>query len=222
MTLILSLAQQVVADNKIKFIQVIYQESSPGVGAYPHRILVNDEFIRLDGGNDEEGFILFDRKKKEIVSVSHDDQSRFVIKPQDKTNYTNEKVIVRTVHSSLEKAPEIQGVKAKIHDITANETLCRQVLSFEGLMPKVTVAWKEFEELMQTQNQISLSRTPKQLQTECFLTNNITHASLFLDYGLPFSVRSKDGTLRILKSYSDVEKPASFLTLPASYREFNL
>lgn len=221
-SLMASLTLQVNAEDNIKMIQVLYQESSPGTGTYPYRILVNDDFLRFDGGNDEDGYILFDRKQKQVISVNHDDQSRFVIQPKSESNFKNKKITVRTIHSYLEKSPKIKGIKAKMHDIIANETLCRQALSFEGLLPEVTTAWKEYEELMQTQNQLSIDRTPKNLRTDCFLANNIINASLFLDYGLPFSVKSKDGNLLILQSFSDVEKPASFVGLPKSYREFSL
>ncbi len=206
----------------LKLTQVIYQEASPGVGTNPYRLLVNDDFLRLDGGIDSGGYILFNRQEKLVISVNHEDQSRFVIQPDSNGSYENAKIKVRVVHSALEKSPKLQGIKAKQHDITANENLCRQVLSFKGLLPEVTKAWAEFEELMQTQNQLTLSRTPQDMQTDCFITNNITHASLFLNEGLPYSIKSKDGNLRILQSYSMVEKPKAMMSVPSEYREFRM
>ncbi len=215
-------AQQAMAEKTIMLTEIIYKETSPGVGSYPYRILVNDEFLRFDGGKDEDGYILFNREFKQVVSVNHDDQSRFYIQPKSKKPYENSKIKVDVVHTKLKKAPKIQNIEAKMHNIVANENLCRQVLSFEGLLPKVTKAWKEFEEIMQTQNQLTLSRTPQDMQTDCFITNNITHASQFLDFGLPFSIKSKDGTTRILQSYSNIEKLVSIMRVPADYREFGL
>jgi len=222
MPLMLGITLLANAAETVKLTEIVYQEASPGVGSYPYRILVNDEYLRFDGGKDEDGYILFNRKEKQIVSVNHEDQSRFYIQPQTQKPYVNTKIKVKVVTSILDKAPKIQNSKAKMYDIIANENLCRQVLSFDGLLPKVTKAWKEYEDLMQQQNQLSLSRTPQDLQTNCFITNNITDASLFLDYGLPYSVKSKDGTLRILQSFSEVEKPKSIISVPAEYHKFGL
>ena len=222
MAVLSGLTLQAFADETIKLTEIVYQEASPGLGVYPYRILLNDEYMRFDGGKDEDGYILFNRKEKQIVSVNHEDQSRFLIQPQPKKLYENAKIEVKVVTSNLEKAPKIQNVKAKLHDIVANENLCRQVLSFDGLLPKVTQAWKEFEDLIQMQNQLTLSRTPKDMQTDCFITNNITNASLFLAYGLPYSIKSKDGSLRILKGYSVVEKPLSIMSVPEKYQTFGL
>jgi len=220
--LLLGITSLANATETVKLTEIVYREASPGVGSYPYRILVNDDYLRFDGGKDDDGYILFNRKEKQVVSVNHEDQSRFYIQPQAQKPYENTKIKVKVVTSTLDKAPKIQNYKAKMHDIIANETLCRQVLSFDGLLPKVTKAWKEFEDLMQHQNQLSLSRTPKDLQTNCFITNNITNASRFLDYGLPYSIKSKDGTLRILQNYSEVEKPMSIISVPAEYRRFGL
>lgn len=216
-----SLSFQANADT-LKLTQVMYQEASPGVGVSPYRILVNQDFLRFDGGKDHEGYLLFDRKKKQVTSVNHEDQSRFIVKPTTKGVYENTKIVVKVVPSTLKNAPNIQGVTAKLYDITANENLCRQVLSLKGLLPEVTKAWAEFEEIMQAQNQLTLSRTPKDMQTDCFLTNNISHASLFLKEGLPYSIKSKDGNLRILQSYSVVEKPAVLMSTPSKYSEFTM
>ncbi len=222
MVILNGLAQHAAAEKTLTLTQVIYQESSPGVGSYPYRILVNDDYLRFDGGKDDDGYILFSREFKQVVSVNHEDQSRFYIKPEANKPYENNKIEVKIVDTELKKAPKINNISAKMHEIVANENLCRQVVSFEGLLPNVTQAWKEYEEVMQAQNQLSLSRTPEDMQTDCFITNNITHASQFLNYGLPFSIKSKDGTIRILQSYSEVEKPATFISVPAEYREFAL
>lgn len=222
MAFLSAITQQAAAEEMMELTEIIYQEASPGVGSYPYRLLVNDDYLRFDGGKDDDGYILFNRKEKQVVSVNHEDQSRFYIQPQPKKPYENSKIEVKVITSDLDKAPKIQNVKAKLHDILANENLCRQVLSFDGLLPNVTKAWKEFEEFMQIQNQLTLSRTPKDMQTDCFITNNISNASQFLDYGLPYSIKSKDGSLRILKDYSIVEKPVTIMAVPAGYQQFGL
>jgi len=210
------------AADSIKITELMYQEAAPGVGVYPYRILSNDEFLRFDGGNDNDGYILYERKNNRVISVNHEDQTRIIIQPKSKTMYKNEKINVDFIHTELEKSPQLQGKKAKMHDIVANENLCRQVLSFEGLLPNFIKIWQEYEDLMQRQNQQTLSRTPLDMQTDCFITNNISHASSFLNFGLPFSIKSKDGTLRILQNYQQVEKPKLFVTPPSNYREFKI
>lgn len=208
------------AADTVKMTELMYQEAAPGLGVYPYRILANDKFMRFDGGNDNDGYILYDRKNKRITSVNHEDQSRLIIQHKTDATYKNEKIHVEFIHTELEKSPQLQGKKAKMHEIVANENLCRQVLSFDGLLPSFIKAWKEYEDFMQKQNQATLSRTPSDMQTDCFITNNISHASSFLNFGLPYSIKSKDGTLRILQNYQQVEKPKLFVTPPSNYREF--
>lgn len=206
---------------ELTFTEVLYQETAPGLDTYGYRLLVNQQFIRFDAGIDDDGYILFDRAKKTIVSVNHEDQTRFLLKPQQ-SDFNGTLLEVKTLSSDLAKAPMVQGTKAQMHDILVNQSLCRQVVSFAGLLPEVTQAWSDYEALLQSQNQQILSSTPKNMQTDCFMVNNMTHANLFLQYGLPFSVKSKDGTVRILSHFSSVSKPSSMVSIPEHYRELSL
>lgn len=209
------------AETDMKFTEVLYKETSPGVDPYLYRLLVNDEYIRFDAGIDQDGYILYDRKQNKIVSINHDDQTRFYIEPNSKVVKVKE--IDLKIHSkAFKKAPKINNIKAKSHDLVVNENLCRQVISFSGLLSEVTLAWSKYEDLLQQQNINSLDRTPKQFQTDCFMANNITHASTFLNYGLPFSIRSKDGASKVLLNFGEITKPKSIVNIPLNYREFRL
>jgi len=52
--------------------EVIYHDQDPGSEPYVTRILVNERFMRLDDGQDGGDFVLFDRKKGEVVNVLHE------------------------------------------------------------------------------------------------------------------------------------------------------
>jgi len=60
----------------------------------------------------------------------------------------------------------------------------------------------------------------KEMQTDSFITNNIRHDRQLLDDGLPYSIRSKDSSLRILKGYPVVKKSVSIMSVPAEYQQF--
>lgn len=209
------------AKKEIQFTEVLFNEVSPGLDPYSYRILVNKDYVRFDAGADNDGFILYNRANKVIQSVNHEDKSRVTISV-DEAEYKGKKVKVETLSKLLDKAPQVQNSKAQLHDIVGNETLCRQVMSFSGLLPEVTSAWTEFELVMQQKNQSTLSRTPQDMQTDCFIVNNITHAEMFLSFGLPYSVKSSDGTLRVLRDFSEVTKPSSFIEIPKTYQEFKI
>lgn len=201
--------------------QVIYKEADLGTAPQGMRLLVDKQFLRIDGGSDKESFILLDRANKQIISVNHEDRTVIYIQPQQK-KFTAPKNQVRVESQDLPNSPAINGVNATAHMILSNETLCRQVVSFKGLLPKVTQAWSEYEAIIQSQNRQTLYRTPQDMRTHCFMTNNITHATLFLNYGLPFSVKSSNGNLKILQNYSNVTKGSDIFEIPKNYQRINL
>ena len=60
---------------KIEMLQLVFEEREPGVGPYRTRMLLDQRFLRIDSGADQDDYVLFDRVKGEIHNFNHEDRS---------------------------------------------------------------------------------------------------------------------------------------------------
>src|SRR4030042_4246306 len=80
-TLLLLLAALTLAactDKPSPTIFISFTESSPD-GEYPVPMLGSDKFLRIEDGDTQDGFIVFDRAARTIYSVSHAGKSTLVL-----------------------------------------------------------------------------------------------------------------------------------------------
>ncbi|MGD9164774.1 MAG: hypothetical protein PVF13_08440 [Chromatiales bacterium] len=69
---------------------LLYRIVSPGEEAYFHRLLSTPSFLRLDKGARDRGYILYDREKRVIYSVDHEERSILIIDPPPLTQELKE------------------------------------------------------------------------------------------------------------------------------------
>ncbi len=67
------------AQSQLAMLEVIIEESEPGLDPYLSRYLLSEDFLRLDDGSDRSDFILFDRQTREIHSFNHEDRTHMLI-----------------------------------------------------------------------------------------------------------------------------------------------
>lgn len=202
----------------------IFSETPPGGVASPVRMFINDYFIRIDEGESQDGYVLFDRKKQVIKSVVNETKTIFIIKktkldakPPIKINYT----VVKESSSALMK--KRGGMKAFHHKYSANGKACYNTVSVKSYMPEAVQALKEFREVLAGEHSKTITSIPGEEHDACDLALNIFYAGKHLEAGFPVREWGEDGYQRFLGDvHQNITIPDELLSVPSDYQEFSV
>jgi len=173
------------------------------------RMLVTEGFLRIDGGTGADGFLLLDRDKRTIYSVSDLDKTVIVIeslpikiKPPAKFEHG--------VQTDPQKFPPIGGRPVRHHVLTTNGQKCFEVFAAEGLLPQAVAALRS-------------AAMPADLRTDCDLADEVFEPARYLAHGFPVLQRDGVGRVRELTNYEeDAKADAKLFELPADYRRIRI
>jgi len=199
-------------------LMLLYEDSEPGIDAFPTRLLVNDDFLRMDDGTDDSGYTLFDRQKKIIYSVSHENKMILKLVAKETKQRLQRKLVMNARKLEDSGMPDIDGKKAIHYQLTVNDKLCANVIAIKGLHVKAVRALNEFRRVMVNVHLKNLANTPVEMQDECFLAHYIASPSRTLQFGLPVLEQDVRGLSRLLIDYKDNMKVNPLIyTLPEGY-----
>lgn len=218
------LTQHVFADEKIPAYELLYDEHEPGTDTYIVRFTVTDRYIRIDDLNDDSGFILYDDVKKTVYSVSHFDKSILVI-PAFKYEKPELKNKIEEAYEAFVDAPQVSGKTVynyRVSSITDSSGVCIDIQLVPGLLPDVTKILNSYRKIVVGQQAKTLTNTPEEYQTTCFLYDQIFNDGKYYEKGLPIQERYSNGKTRILTSYKQVEVNLKMFETVEGYREYSL
>jgi hypothetical protein len=209
--------------DKVTVTIVEFDEVESGVEPYTTRMTVSDRYIRIDDSGEAGGFVLFDREKKRIFSVVHDNRSILVVDPVRPLADRPEDLLIRSELIQDQQTPTLAGIRPDYYQFYANEQLCYHLVAVEGFMPDVANALRSYQSVLAAQQQETLLNTPKELQTPCFLANYIYAAGEYSSKGFPVEQWDLTGYRRSLSGVEEniAVDPALF-TLPDGYSYFSI
>ena len=202
----------------IKSLVLHYDEEEVGAGVQTMRYIINDKFLRIDGDSADTDFILFDRNKKTVFSVNHEDKTILKIshKPWQPPEYD---FSVSIKEDELTDAPKVFGRQVYSYQVKAKDTACTTVLLVKDIhMNRLQVLY-EFQNIMSGQQVATLNNTPKEFQTPCFLVDQVFHKANYLKVGLPIQVSYSRGYSKFLKAIDESEIDSNLFLLPKNYEE---
>ncbi len=207
------------AERLIPMTELIFEESEPGVEPYRSRMLLSEDWLRLDDGSDGGDYILFDRKAREIHSFNRGDRTELVIPPRDiaPVDFTVEH---RRSAQTLEDAPKIAGGTPVEHRFTADGKLCRRSINVSGFLPEFTAVMKDYEQLLAEQGKQTLPRIPADVRESCYMSNNFLYPVDYLEPGFPLFVINDQQRSRKLVGYREVELPEALMQPVKGYRRY--
>ena len=187
-----------------------YLDQDPGDAPYLTRILVTDQFMRLDDGNDDGDFVLLERKTGIVINVLHGQQMQMRIR------YKALPVAARSAKNVQHKTQVVNAgtVRAQIF---AGGEMCSETVSARDLLPDVARALAQYKSVLAyTQWQTWLGMPPE-LQHVCDLVIHASHANSALKYGLPLEERDYSGRTRQLQEHGKKPYQPPLFKLPAGY-----
>ena len=203
-----------------KSLVLIYDEEEVGAGVQTMRYIINENYLRIDNDNADNDFILFDRNKKTIFSVNHEDKTILKIshKPWQSPEYD---FLVSIKEVELADAPKVFGKQVYSYQVKAKDTACTTVLLVKDMhMNRLQVLY-EFQNIMSGQQVATLDNTPKEYQTPCFLVDQVFHKADYLKIGLPIQISYSRDYSKFLKAINESEIDSVLFFLPKNYEEIS-
>lgn len=173
---------------------VRYIDQDPGDPAYATRILVTPDFLRMDGGEDEGDFVLLDRRQRQVINVMRDNKLAMVFSP-----------------GTLPAPP--QNWKARVatkrgeagtqrFSLTVNGVVCSEGVAARRAAPDAARAMAELKGVLAATQYRVWKDSPREMQHDCDLANQVWESGTTLRLGLPLEEREFSGRSRQLGSES--------------------
>jgi len=196
-----------------------YDEAEAGVGVQTMRYIINDNFMRIDGGQDEQDFILFDRQKKIVYSVNHEDRTilKIISKPWHTPEFSFQ---VSTKVTELTDAPRVFDRAVFDYRVIAGEKVCTSVMLVKNMYMNELMVLHEYQTIISGQQAATLDNTPVELQSPCFLIDQVFHKADYYKLGLPIQLTYSRDYSKLLKTVRRENFDSRLFLLPQSYKEY--
>jgi hypothetical protein len=186
------------------------------------RMIVTNDFLRIDEGGPENVFILFNRRTQTIFSVNALG-GRTLAMPPKKVTAKPPLALVHKVKTDSMSFPAIASAKVTHYTLTTNGETCAELFAAKDLLPAVTLALREYHEALAGYQAVTLDSTPKEFQSVCDMASNVFHPVGHLVHGFPIRLTDFTGKTRELVDYQlNFTAGAELFELPKGMRAMTM
>jgi len=173
-------------------ISLRYVDQDPGDPPYLTRIFVTPQYLRMDDGSDDGDFVLLDRRAKKVVNVMRGNQLAMVFTPG-------------TLPSKPAQWQPRLDVKAgapgtRRFQLSVKGVVCSEGIAAERAAPDAARAMAEFKAVLAATQYRVWQDTPREIQHDCDLANQVWESGATLKLGLPLEEREFTGRSRQFES----------------------
>ncbi len=221
LVLSVSAAAAEAAGSSVEAVMLLYLEREAGTDAYPVRMLVTPDYLRIDDNRDAGDFVLFERDSGRVTSVAHDTRTlvrieRFEFDRSASPDY-------RIDLELAEDAPPIGGHAVSEYRLRAGDTLCADASVVPGLLGDAARALAAYERVLAGRHFQDLDKTPAEFRTPCYLANYVYAGDRMAAAGLPVRMHIRDGRERLLVDYAPrVSVAGELFKIPEGYELLQL
>jgi len=203
-------------------LMLTYVEQEPGIEPYVNRVIITPDYLRMDDGNDQADFTLFDRREKVIYSVIHEDRSALVLREQTFDIKSPVQLKLAEQQVDMGDAPLIEGKTPLHYRLLVNDQLCRDTVVVPGLHTEAVQAMREFRQVLASVHKVNVPKTPGGMQDPCFLADDVFWHKRSLKFGFPIREWTPTGFSRSLVDYK-YNSPVGegIFRIPAGYLRKN-
>lgn len=186
------------------------------------RMIVAPRYLRIDDGNDDGDFLLFDRANKTVYATNSFDRRILVIKARP-VDMLPPQVFTHRTERDDAKYPNVDGRRVKHYRLFTNDQKCYDVFATQGLLSDARQALREYRLTLAGEQAANAKYTPNEMQSVCDLANNIFIPARHLEYGFPIRQQDMTGAIRQLVDYqTDYEVDANLFRLPKGYTRYTM
>lgn len=207
---------------------VLFVEQEDGVEPYQTRMIITKDFVRIDDGEGDQDFVLFDRKNNVVHSVTSSEKTIMAIHEKKLKQGQKFEPPFKLTHASKEMpamkdVPAIEGEKAKHYQLITNDTVCYDVISVKGLMPHVVKALTEFHKHMATDSYVTFKNLPADMHDACDMTATTFKPGRQFEFGFPIQEWGKRNYSRSLIDYNvNFKVEPNLFKLPEGYKRYTV
>ena len=195
-----------------------------GTALFKSQMYVNKNYLYFNDDRVPDDFVLFDRAKRTIYSVTHANKTVFVIKPKEVKGEPPIKLDYVAKSQPSSAIPKVSGHVATHYKYTANGKPCYDAVTLESsFLPDLVGVVKEYRQVLAGEHASTVHSMPKDTHDACDLALNVYHATKHLDTGLPMREWDQKGFLKFMVNYQLKQKkdPSSF-EIPKDYQIFSV
>lgn len=170
---------------------VRYLDQDPGDPPYTTRILVTPDFLRMDGGADDGDFVLLDRRQRQVINVMRDNKLAMVFVPGTLPQRT-------LATARLDARSGASGTRR--FTLSVNGVVCSEGVAAPRAAPDVARAMATLKSVLAATQYRVWQASPREMQHECDLANQVWDAEATLKLGLPLEEREFNGRSRRFES----------------------
>lgn len=171
-----------------------YVDQDPGDPPYLTRILVTPDFMRMDDGNDDGDFVLLDRRQRQVTNITRANKLAMVFTPGTLPPKPAGWKPRLAVHPA---APGTQRFSLVLKDV-----VCSEGVAARAAAPDAARAMAELKSVLAAMQYRVWKASPRELQHDCDLANQVWASGATLELGLPLEEREFTGRTRQLESES--------------------
>lgn len=189
-----------------------YIDQDPGEASYLTRVLVTPDYLRMDGGEDGGDFVLLDRRRRNVLNVMRDSGQVMVFTPgavPPRPAGWKPRLDTRKL------APDTLRFSLSVNGVTCSEGVAAR------RAPDAARAMAELKAVLAAMQYRVWTDTPREMQHECDLANQVWEPDAALKLGLPLEEREFTGRTRRLESESVLPLQPGLFRVPAGMAAIN-
>lgn len=195
-------------------IELRYKDQYPGSPVALTRILVTPDFMRMDGGVDEDDFVLVDRRQRKVINVMHEHKMAMVFSP----GKTPPKPASWKPRLDTEKT-EQSGVLG--FSLSVGDVVCSKGKAAPRAAPDAALAMAEMKAILASMQYRVWTETPASMQHNCDLANQVWETGTTLKLGLPLEERDFTGRTRVFESETRQPLKPKLFRMPKGMSRIN-
>lgn len=204
-------------------LEIQYLIEEPELKPYLSRVIMTDDFMRIDEGEGSTSFVLYNRRENTVYSVASDNDAILIVKPRELPAKSPIELNDSAREVPDDKVPDIDGKKAVQYFLDTNGVNCYQTYVVPGLLPAAVEVFKNYRRVLAGDHALTMDNVPPEVLEPCDLSMNIFSSSRLYDKGFPVHERGPNGFVKTLKSYNENYQPAAELfVLPKEYGRFTI
>ncbi len=188
--------------------EIRYEDREEGQAAYPSRVLILADRLRLDFGDDGEDFILFDQRAGKVWHVGREARRILVIVAE-----TPRFTWPSDWSLKLDSMPSADNL---ISRLWVNGQLCLEYKNDPGLREDAGIM-AEFRRALAGNHARTWEATPEDLRDPCTLATEVREAGVEYRDGLLLAARFWDGRVRVFQNRQSLPARPDLFQLPAGF-----
>jgi len=184
-----------------------YVDQDPGDPPYLTRILVTADYLRMDDGNDGGDFVLLDRRQRQVINVMHGNNMAMMFTPGTLPPKP------AGWRPRLDTRKAANG--ARRFSLTLKDVVCSEGVAAGRGAPDAARAMAELKAILAATQYRVWKDTPREMQHDCDLANQVWESGATLKLGLPLEEREFTGRTRQLESETRQPLQPELFRVPA-------